>query len=330
MANCPGMTKKTILSENTKDSLSVVVINPTAGFFGYPEARCKLVNGTECVVKHLDLKNAKTQVLVSGYLDSSFSLAMRSLVTPYLARGRNVILLELFPILVRSYPVAARLTKPLGDLLGVFLTALTKYGLASNKLEIVGASLGAHISSFAAVKYHQLTGRKPLRLTGLDPAGPCYRDLPPAARLNAQVAHKVDVLHTSIDGFGIAEPLGHIDFYANGGEYQPSMVGNFIMPCFLLCSHIRAAKYWVLANIFPDKFIAVQCDSVARARHGDCYDKNITNLLGPKTDFKKPGIYYLPTQEVPPFYLGEDGIKKKKYGVNTYLLKPAPNKDLII
>lgn len=54
--------------------------------------------------------------------------------------------------------------------------------------------------------------------TGLDPAGPCFRSVPPTARLHADAAHRVDVLHTNIDGFGIAEPLGHVDFYANGGE----------------------------------------------------------------------------------------------------------------
>lgn len=59
------------------------------------------------------------------------------------------------------------MTKPLGELLGEFLANLTFRGLSSKRIELVGASLGAHIASHAAVAYRQLTGRRPARLTGL-------------------------------------------------------------------------------------------------------------------------------------------------------------------
>lgn len=52
----------------------------------------------------------------------------------------------------------------------------------------------------------------------LDPAGPCFRNAPYEERLNRDAAEKVDVVHTNIDGFGIADTMGHIDFYVNGGE----------------------------------------------------------------------------------------------------------------
>lgn len=55
-------------------------------------------------------------------------------------------------------------------------------------------------------------------LAALDPAGPCFRKVPRVERLNSDAAKRVDVLHTNIDGFGIAEPSGHVDFYANGGN----------------------------------------------------------------------------------------------------------------
>lgn len=114
------------------------------------------------------------------------------------------------------------------------------------------------------------------------------------------------------------------------GEYQPAMTGNFILPCFLVCSHVRAAFYWNLAFKNTDKFVGVRCDSVAKVRHGRCYDSLIeTNYLGPKTNFSKPGIYYLPTTEFVPYFV-EDGTKSREYGVNNYLLKTAPDKDLIV
>lgn len=61
---------------------------------------------------------------------------------------------------------AARVTKPLGNLLGEFLASLTSRGLSPKKLELVGGSLGAHIASYAADTYRLLTGRRPARLTG--------------------------------------------------------------------------------------------------------------------------------------------------------------------
>ncbi|KAI5641906.1 lipase domain-containing protein [Phthorimaea operculella] len=163
----------------------------------------------------------------------------------------------------------------------------------------------------------------------LDPAGPCFRNLPPSQRFHRDAAEKTDALHTNIDGFGIADAIALVDFYANGGEFQPSMAGSFILPCFVVCSHVRAAPYWMLALTNPDKFKAVRCDSVAQARHGQCYQGDITtNLLGPKTNFSRPGVYYLPTTELPPYY--NDGIAQREYGVNNYLLKTAPDKDMVL
>ncbi|KAH9641595.1 hypothetical protein HF086_017119 [Spodoptera exigua] len=166
---------------------------------------------------------------------------------------------------------------------------------------------------------------------GLDPAGPCFRNVPPTSRLHPDAADRVDVLHTNIDGFGIPDRLGHVDFYANGGEYQPYIRGDFIMPCFQLCSHVRSVFYWYQSYSNPDKFIAVQCDSVADARHGNCYDGTLrTNALGPNTNFSKTGVFYLPTNAKSPYYLGLNGLKKRKYGVNDYLMTPAPDEDITI
>ncbi|CAF4895399.1 unnamed protein product [Pieris macdunnoughi] len=330
MSDCPGMTRNTTMSEETKDSLTVLVMWPSDSWFGHDDATCKLsVTGAACVEKNIDLKK-QVLVLISGYLDASFSPIVQTIVKPYLERGKNIIVVELFPILVRSYPLAARMTKPLGLILGEFMAELTRKGLRPENLEMLGGSLGAHIAYYAATKYHHITNYKPARLTGLDPAGPCFRNLPREERFNSGAAHRVDALHTNIDGFGIADADAHVDFYANGGEYQPYMMGNFIMPCFLFCSHVRAAIYWMVANENPDQFLGVQCATVHHARHGKCYDKISSNVLGPDTNFTRPGIYYLPTTENSPYYLGVKGLKKREYAVNNYLLKIAPDKDLVL
>lgn len=195
---------------------------------------------------------------------------------------------------------SVRITRVIGKKVGEFLVRLTEFGLTADNLELVGASLGAHVVSHAAKYFYSVTGTKPSRITGLDPAGPCYRSLPREERLDPSDALKVDIIHTNIDGFGIAERLGHLDFYVNGGEFQPSDIPY--IPCLVLCSHIRAILYWWQAIEHPKKFIGVRCDSVQDARLGKCFDNTTENYLGSATDFSKPGIYFLPTHNEFPYY----------------------------
>ncbi|XP_052738022.1 pancreatic lipase-related protein 2-like [Bicyclus anynana] len=326
------MTKNTTLSEKTRKTLKVIALRPSSGLMGSEEVSCPLSRrGARCVAKHLDFKKRKTLVFVSGYLDASFSPICRAVASPYLERGTNVIIVEIYPILHRTYPVAARLTKPLGHILGEFLVELTRMGLTPHKLELLGGSLGAHIASYAAIRYHELTHLKPARLTGLDPAGPCFRRLPRSERINPEVAHQVDAVHTNIDGFGLPDPVGHVDFYINGGEFQPAMELNYLLPCLQLCSHVRAAIYWIIANYEPDKFLAVHCSSLDNVRRGNCYQEPIyANVLGPKTNFSMAGLYYLPTTESYPFYLGEKGLKQRKFAANNYLLNLTPDEDIVV
>ncbi|KAI8440018.1 hypothetical protein MSG28_001452 [Choristoneura fumiferana] len=201
MGDCPGMYNDTQFSDSTKRSLSVVVMWPTNGFIRSQERKCQLsVRGAACVARHLNLNKRKTQVMITGYLDATFSPVVRSVAAPYLEMGRNIILVEVFPLLIRPYPI-----------------------------------------------------------------------------------------------------------------------------------HIRSAFYWLLAYENPDKFIAVRCESVAKARHGDCYnDTVVPNFLGPKTNFTNKGIYYLPTKEQLPYYIGEEGLKKRKYNHNGYLLRVSPDNDVIV
>jgi pancreatic triacylglycerol lipase len=61
----------------------------------------------------------------------------------------------------------------------------------------------------------------------LDPAGPEFYLSEIPDRLDASDALFVDVIHTNgaprvQSGFGHLDPLGHVDFYPNGGSAQPS------------------------------------------------------------------------------------------------------------
>lgn len=43
-------------------------------------------------------------------------------------------------------------------------------------------------------------------------------------RIDRTDAKSVDIIHTDINGFGLGENLGHIDFYPNGGRLQPNCI----------------------------------------------------------------------------------------------------------
>ena len=55
---------------------------------------------------------------------------------------------------------------------------------------------------------------------GLDPARFAFTDAPPDARLDKSDAMFVDVIHTDIGKWGLEQPVGHVDFYPNGGASQ--------------------------------------------------------------------------------------------------------------
>ena len=56
---------------------------------------------------------------------------------------------------------------------------------------------------------------------GLDPALPLFTLGNKDARLDKHDARHVEVIHTCGGYLGFASPLGHIDFYPNGGTRQP-------------------------------------------------------------------------------------------------------------
>ena len=90
----------------------------------------------------------------------------------------------------------------------------------TERTHVVGFSLGAHVAGFAGTQLKNLS-----RITGLDPAGPLFEGYDGKVRLDKNDADYVDVIHSNgesliVGGFGTWEPIGHVDFYPNGGRAQ--------------------------------------------------------------------------------------------------------------
>lgn len=88
--------------------------------------------------------------------------------------------------------------------------AIGGYLTSFPRTSCIGHSLGAHICGIAGKR---LTQGRFNTIAGLDPAGPLFTLGNPATRLDSGDAEYVEVVHTDTRSFGIADPIGHSDFY---------------------------------------------------------------------------------------------------------------------
>ncbi|XP_026727687.1 lipase member H-A-like [Trichoplusia ni] len=304
MSNCPGSTKPALIPKSQLKYLSFVVQGNgrTRQKYSYWNAK-NIAKDPRINFKR------KTLLVAIGYLDSPNLPISAMFANEYEERGYNVILVDYQRFATVHYHLATRLMRPVGMHVAEVLVQLTQNGLDPSKLELLGFSLGCHTASFIARHYQTMTGRNISTLTALEPSGPCFRNLGPNDRLDASNADFVQVIHTNIDGYGMATPMGHIDFYVNGGEYQPSDIGFY--PCTTTCSHFRILPLWVSAIKNPKKFIGMKCKDIQQARDSDCYS-NVpleTIVMGLGIDRSKRGIFYLATSKEYPYYLGAKGLK---------------------
>ncbi|VVC97112.1 unnamed protein product [Leptidea sinapis] len=311
LSDCPGSDKEAIITNKTLKDLTFTIQNHKGDNIFNTRRKYNYYQMKDLAQDpNLDF-NKPTFVFVSGYLDTTDFYITSNIAKVYEDIGYNVLMLDTNKFTTMVYPRAVRFMRPVGKHTAEMLAELTQLGLDPKKLEIAGLSLGAQTASYIGKNYQLIVGTKISRITGLDPAGPCFRNLGPEDRIDKNDADFVDILSTNIDGLGMAAPAGHVNIYANGGEYQP---GEFIwMLCTSFCSHIRAYFLWITALSYPDSFIAIQCDSVQQARNRQCYDRQpmVTNVLGLKSNRSREGIFYLNTDHKHPYYMGVKGLQKQ-------------------
>ncbi|RZF34957.1 hypothetical protein LSTR_LSTR010049 [Laodelphax striatellus] len=161
-----------------------------------------------------------------------------------------------------NYFQAASNTRVVGAEIARFIEyAKKKYKLDPSRIHLIGHSLGAHASSYAAKRIPGIG-----RITGLDPAQPGFEGTPKEVRLDKSDAQFVDVFHTNIRpfiptfGFGLISAVGHVDIYFNGGLDQPeclipknvpiatladiAKIKFSVLSHYISCSHTKAYQYF--------------------------------------------------------------------------------------
>ncbi|XP_006153655.1 lipase member I isoform X2 [Tupaia chinensis] len=190
------------------------------------------------------------------------------------------------------YNRAVKNTRKVAKSLNGYIQNLLKHGASLDNFHFIGVSLGAHISGFVGKMFHGQLGR----ITGLDPAGPKFSGKPSYNRLDYTDAKFVDVIHSDANGLGIQEPLGHIDFYPNGGKKQPGCPKSIFSGIeFIKCDHQRAVYLFMAALETNCSFISFPCRSYKDYKTSLCVDcdsfKNKScPKLGYQAELRKEGL----------------------------------------
>lgn len=161
----------------------------------------------------------KTKFVTHGWLSSGFSDTCLTIKNAYLDQSDlNVIVFDwgkiadnvIYLVPMQSVPLIAKYVSEFFNYL------IDNYDVNLKDVHFIGHSLGAHISGHAA---RRIRKGKIGRVTGLDPALPGFAKpaTVPGGTLMKSDAQFVDVIHTCMGVLGVDYPIGHADFYPNGG-----------------------------------------------------------------------------------------------------------------
>ncbi|XP_072542127.1 phospholipase A1 member A isoform X2 [Salminus brasiliensis] len=209
-----------------------------------------------------------------------------------------------------AYNLVVKNYKEVSVQISVLINQLTTYGSTLESFHFIGVSLGAHVAGFVGTLFEGKLGR----ITGLDPAGPMFKNADPFDRLDPSDAMFVEAIHTDSDYFGISIPVGHVDFFLNGGMDQTGCARSKFasMYGYVICDHMRALHVYMSAlngscalTGFPcsnyEKFLAGQCISCDETFNGTCPQmgllKNSGITVSPLPKHEK--VFLLTTSEAP-------------------------------
>ncbi|XP_074963134.1 phospholipase A1 member A isoform X5 [Phalacrocorax aristotelis] len=134
-----------------------------------------------------------------------------------------------------AYPSAVENVTQLALSISQFISKLLALGVSGTSIHIIGVSLGAHVGGLVGHFHGGQLGR--------------------------------------ITDFGIRIPVGHIDYFVNGGKDQPGCP-RFISAGYkyLICDHMRAVHLYVSALKHSCPMMAFPCASHQEFLNGHCLD----------------------------------------------------------
>ncbi|XP_055945860.1 pancreatic triacylglycerol lipase-like isoform X1 [Argiope bruennichi] len=272
-------------------------------------------NSSSLYYSHFNSSNP-VKVIIHGFGSSGRKMWVLQMTEALLAmEDVNVIVVDWEKgSALPNYVQAAANTQLVGKQLAALIRMINyERGLSNSDYHLIGFSLGAHVAGFTGMECHNIS-----RITGLDPASPLFEGYDPKIKLDPSDATFVDVIHSNGNSFlkgglGTFEPLGHADFYPNGGRVQIGCNNVFIGAVTdiiygkwqSLCNHRRAFRFFIDSIIPSCRFPAFPCDSYENFLAGKCFKcsgQGCVNM-GYYADRSQHarGKYYLVTRETEPF-----------------------------
>ncbi|EFA09964.1 uncharacterized protein LOC100142416 [Tribolium castaneum] len=272
-------------------------------------------------------KSLPTKVLIHGFGSDCSHIWVYEMRSALMAVEEvNVICVDWEKgAILPNYVKATANTRLVGKQLAMLLRGLVdNNGLSLRTTHLVGFSLGAHVAGFAGAELGNLS-----RITGLDPAGPLFESQDPRARLDQSDADFVDVIHSNgenliLGGLGSYQPMGHVDFYPNGGRMQKGCSNLFVgavsdiiwssaVEGRSLCNHRRAYKFFTDSVSPRCHFPAFPCESYEDFLSGKCFpctdERNCGNMGYYADRSKGRGQLYLITRDEEPFCAHQYHVK---------------------
>ncbi|XP_055319678.1 pancreatic triacylglycerol lipase-like isoform X2 [Sitodiplosis mosellana] len=249
-------------------------------------------------------KDVPTYIVAHGWKSSTSSDTVQNIKDNYLkTRYCNVIAVDWTELASNNfYFTPARQTREVGKYIAEMIDFLcTEKGADINKFHLIGHSLGSHAVGYAGM--YTKSGKIP-RITGLDPAKPMFENMSDNdGSLDKSDAEFVDIIHSCAGVLGYTKPLGHVDFYPNGGRAsQPGCRGIF-KELLEACSHGRSHQYFAASILKENVFTGYPCTSYESYRTGTCKKENGIRMGDPVPKTAR-GIYYLKTSSSSPYAQG--------------------------
>ncbi|XP_033170116.1 phospholipase A1 2 [Drosophila mauritiana] len=241
-----------------------------------------------------------TVLFITGWTTSINNSNSGPVAKAYLCRNdTNVLILDAANFIDTLYTWSALNTEVIGDYLAKALLRLnTSY--VTKQFHLVGHSLGAQIAGSAGRNYRRLSGGQILkRITGLDPANPCFYDGNELEGLRSGDARFVDIIHTNPGMFGTSKRAGDADFFVQGRiPFKPGC--ESLDP--ISCSHQRAVDYWT-ETVYPSNgndFLAKRCKRYSELLLGN-YCKNTNTVMGFAAKATGLGLFYVGANREEPY-----------------------------
>ncbi|KAM4731041.1 phospholipase A1 member A isoform 2-T2 [Anableps anableps] len=239
-----------------------------------------------------------TKVIIHGYRAMGRKPSWVTDLAQALLRAQdvNVVVVDWIYDASFAYNLVVENYKEVALQISVFVNQLQKHGCKLESFHLIGISLGAHVAGFVGTIFEGKIGR----ITGLDPAGPMFKRADIYDRLDPTDALFVEAIHTDSDYFGISIPVGHVDFFLNGGMDQTGCARSRFasMYGYVICDHMRALHVYMSALNGTCQLMGIPCSSYEGFLKGSCVDCGVFKGRCPAIGLQeKSGIATSPIPE---------------------------------